>query len=71
MTCILIVHKNDRRFKKGRRLVKTYFYQGYSSNAMMNEIRYLQRELYKPSDGWHLDFAEVEIPDSMARQVNE
>jgi len=71
MSYILIIYKNDRRYKKGRRLVKTYTYNGYSTNAMMNEIRYLQQELYKPSNGWHLDFTKIEIPDSMARQVKE
>lgn len=50
----LTIYKKDRRYKSGERFVNSYFYQGYKHNAMMNEVRELQQELYKPSDGWRL-----------------
>lgn len=61
--CILTVYKKDRRFKKGERLQKSYFFQGYSASAMINTINNLQQQLYKTSDGWRLDFVEAEFPN--------
>ena len=52
----LLVYKADRRVKTGERFVKEYIYEGYSGNAMMDEIKDLKRLLYKPADGWRLDF---------------
>ena len=52
----LLVYKADRRTKTGERFVKSYDYQGYSGNAMMDEIKDLKRQLYRPQDGWRLDF---------------
>jgi hypothetical protein len=52
----LFVYKADRRTKSGERFVKSYDYPGYSGNAMMDEIKDLKRALYRPADGWRLDF---------------
>ena len=52
----LLVYKADRRTKSGERFVKEYIYEGYSGNAMMDEVKDLKRLLYKPADGWRLDF---------------
>jgi len=52
----LLVYKQDRRTKTGERFVRDYAYEGYSGNAMMDEIKYLKSRLYKPADGWRLDF---------------
>jgi hypothetical protein len=56
----LLVYKADRRAKSGERFVKEYLYEGYSGNAMMDEIKDLKRLLYKPADGWRLDFVSFE-----------
>ena len=52
----LFVYKKDKRCKDGERFVKSYPYRNYSGNAMMDEVKDLKRSLYKPSDGWRLDF---------------
>ena len=52
----LFVYKADKRAKSGERFVKSYDYESYSGNAMMDEIKSLKRQLYKESDGWRLDF---------------
>lgn len=52
----LLVFKVDRRRKSGERFVKSYDYQGYSGHAMMDEVKDLSRNLYRPADGWRLDF---------------
>lgn len=52
----LMVYKADRRTKSGERFVKSYDYAGHSGNAMMDEIKDLKRNLYRPADGWRLDF---------------
>lgn len=52
----LVVYKRDRRFLEGERLVNTYDYEGYSGDAMQDEIFSLQQHLYKPADGWRLEF---------------
>lgn len=57
----LMVYKADRRTKSGERFVKSYEYKGYSGNAMMDEIKDLKRNLYKPADGWRLDFEPLTV----------
>ena len=52
----LLVYKADRRTKSGERFVNSYDYPNYSGNAMMDEIKDLKRQLYRPQDGWRLDF---------------
>jgi len=52
----LKVYKKDRRTKSGERFVNSYDYKGFSGNAMMDEIKDLKRQLYKPEDGWRLEF---------------
>jgi hypothetical protein len=52
----LFVYKADRRTKTGERFVKSYDYPNYSGNAMMDEVKYLKSQLYRPEDGWRLDF---------------
>ena len=52
----LFVYKKDGRCKNGERFVKSYPYPSYSGNAMMDEIKDLKRHLYKPAEGWRLDF---------------
>ena len=50
----LLVYKADRRTKSGERFVKSYHYESSSENAMIEEIKDLQRALYRPEDGWRL-----------------
>lgn len=57
----LIVYKQDRRFKESERQVKSYDYPGYSDNAMMNEVKSLTQRLYKPRDGWRLEFEPMTV----------
>lgn len=52
----LLVYKTDRRTKSGVRFVKSYDYKNYSGSAMQDEIYSLKQRLYRPADGWHLDF---------------
>lgn len=52
----LLVYKKDARCKSGVRLVGTYPYNNYSGHAMMEEIKDLRYQFYKPSDGYQLDF---------------
>jgi hypothetical protein len=52
----LFVYKKDGRCKNGERFVKSYPYPNYSGHAMMDELKDLKRNLYKPSKGWRLDF---------------
>lgn len=52
----LLVYKADKRTKTGERFVKDYVYEGFSGNAMMDEIKDLKRDLYRPADGWRLAF---------------
>lgn len=56
----LMVYKKDRRFKSGERFIISYPYSSYSGHAMMDEIKDLKRNLYKPEDGWILDFVPFE-----------
>jgi hypothetical protein len=60
----LLVYKADKRTRTGERFVKEYPYEGYSGNAMMDMIKYLKRSIYKPADGWRLDF------ESFAEEIN-
>jgi len=57
----LLVYKKDRRVKAGERFVKSYDYPGFSGHAMMDEIKDLKRLLYKPADGWRLDFEPMTV----------
>ena len=52
----LLVYKTDRRTKTGERFVKVYDYPSYSGSAMQDEIYSLKQRLYRPQDGWRLDF---------------
>lgn len=52
----LVVYKRDRRVKSGERFVRDYVYENYSGDAMMDEIKDLKQRLYRPADGWRLDF---------------
>lgn len=52
----LLVYKVDRRVKSGERFVEMYDYPNYSSSAMQDEIYSLKQKLYRPQDGWRLDF---------------
>jgi hypothetical protein len=52
----LLVYKRDRRTRTGERFVGSYDYESYSGTAMMDEIKDLKRQLYRPADGWRLDF---------------
>ena len=52
----LFVYKADRRTKSGERFVKSYDYKGYSNQAMAEEVNDLKRAMYRPADGWRLDF---------------
>jgi len=52
----LNVYKRDGRTKSGERFVKSYEYQGFSGNAIMDEVKDLKRQLYRPEDGWRLEF---------------
>lgn len=52
----LLVYKKDRRVRSGERFVKSYDYPNYSNTAIMDEIKDLQSALYKPSEGWRLQF---------------
>lgn len=52
----LLVYKRDRRAKSGERFVKMYDYPSYSAHAMQDEIYSLKQRLYRPADGWRLDF---------------
>ena len=57
----LIVSKTDRRYKSGERVVNSYDFPGYSGNAMMDEIKHLEQNLYKPADGWSLSFEPLTV----------
>lgn len=57
----LLVFKADRRTKTGERLVNTYEYPNYSNQAMAEEVRDLKRNLYRPIDGWRLDFEPLTV----------
>lgn len=52
----LLVYKADRRRRDGQRLVEIKDYPGYSGTAMQDEIYSLKQRLYRPQDGWRLDF---------------
>lgn len=57
----LLVFKADRRVKSGERFVKSYDYPSYSGNAMMDEIYSLKQRLYRPVDGWRLEFEPMTV----------
>lgn len=57
----LNVYKVDRRVKSGQRFVKSYDYKSYSSQAMAEEVSDLRRRLYKPADGWRLDWEPMTV----------
>lgn len=52
----LMVFKADRRTKSGERFVKSYEYKNVSAQWMAEEESDLKRRLYRPADGWRLDF---------------
>jgi len=54
----LEVYKKDRRTKAGEKLVEKVDYDGYSGNAMMDEIKYLHNHKY-PRNKYRLDFFET------------
>ena len=57
----LFVYKVDRRTKSGERFVKSYDYSNYSNQAMAEEVNDLRRRLYKPADGWRLDWEPMTV----------
>lgn len=57
----LFVYRRDRRTKSGERLAGTYDYAGYSGNAMMDECKDLRQLLYRPEDGWRLDWEPMTV----------
>lgn len=54
----LEVYKIDRRTKAGERLVEKRDYEGYSGNAMMDEIKWL-RQFEFPRNKFRLDFVQT------------
>jgi len=56
----LLVYKKDLRCRDGERLVQNKIYEGYSGNAMMDEIFYLKAKQYRPQDGYRLDFVSAD-----------
>lgn len=52
----LFVYKADRRTKSGERFVKSYDFHSYNETAIKNEIKDLKRALYRPADGWRLEY---------------
>ena len=57
----LLVFKKDRRTKTGERFVKMYDYPSYSGHAMQDEIYSLKQQLYRPADGWRLDWEPMTV----------
>jgi hypothetical protein len=51
----LLVYKQDRRRKTGRRFVKSYNYPTYDETGVRGEIINLQ-SLYPQYDGWILEY---------------
>jgi hypothetical protein len=56
----LKVYKKDKRTKTGVQFIAQYPYEGYSGTAMMDEMKDLKRALYRPEDGWILEFESME-----------
>ena len=52
----LKVYKADRRTKSGERFVKSYDYKNVSGQWMAEEESDLKRRLYRPADGWRLEW---------------
>ena len=52
----LEVYRLDKRCKAGERLVGKYDYDGYSGNAMMDEIKHLHGSGLYPRSKYRLDF---------------
>lgn len=52
----LNVYKTDRRSKTGEKLIKSQDYPNFSGHAMMDEIFSLKQRMYRPADGYRLDF---------------
>jgi hypothetical protein len=57
----LNVYKADRRVKTGERVVRSYEYPSYTETAIQNEVKHLQAQLYKPADGWRLEFEPLTV----------
>jgi len=56
----LEVYRIDKRTKAGEKLVKKIDYDGYSGNAMMDEIKYLHNNEF-PRNKYRLDFFETYV----------
>lgn len=54
----LEVYKKDARCKAGEKLVDKVDYDGYSGNAMMDEVKYLHNSKY-PRAKYRLDFQQT------------
>lgn len=52
----LTVFKKDRRCRSRERLVGTYEYADVTARWMQEEVTELRQKLYRPQDGWHLEF---------------
>ena len=52
----LRIYKADRRCKTGERFVKPYTYPNWTQAEMAEEVRVLRLALYRPADGWRLEF---------------
>ena len=52
----LRVYKQDRRYAAGERKVSEYRYNDWTQAQMAAEVQDLRSALYKPADGWRLEF---------------
>lgn len=52
----LHVYKRDLRCKTRERKIKTYMYTNWTQAQMAAEVADLRQDLYKPADGWRLEF---------------
>lgn len=52
----LRVYKRDLRYKEGERMVNEYRYPDWTQAQMAAEVQDLRSALYKPADGWRLEF---------------
>jgi hypothetical protein len=55
----LKVFKKDRRCRSGERMVGTYEYTNVTPRWMQEEVADLRHALYRPQDGYHLEFDET------------
>lgn len=53
---VLRVYKRDLRCKAGERKVNEYLYYDWTQAQMAAEVKDLRSTLYKPADGWRLEF---------------